>query len=121
MIKGIGIDIARVDRFRRSASRLADRLLTPAEKAYCFAAADPAERLAVRFAAKEAVAKALGTGFAAGISWKQIEIVRDAAGAPGVRLSGAALHRFEELGAKRCHLSLSHEKEQAVAFAVLED
>ena len=96
------------------------RLLTPAERAYCASHADAAERVAGRFAAKEAVLKALGTGLAEGASWKHLEILPDAAGAPRVTFRGAVARNLRARGATRCHISISHQGEYAVAFAVLE-
>lgn len=96
------------------------RLLTPAERAYCAAHADPAERIAGRFAAKEAVLKALGTGLAGGASWKHVEILPDAAGAPRVTFHGAVARTLRARGATHCHISISHQGDYAVAFAILE-
>jgi holo-[acyl-carrier protein] synthase len=94
--------------------------MTAAEEKYCRTHADAAVRVAGRFAAKEAILKALGTGLAAGASWKQMEILPDAQGAPRASFSGAIARRMRTLGATRCHLSISHEGDYAVAFAVIE-
>ena len=120
MITGVGTDIVQVERIRKLRAAAVTRLLTPAEEKYCRAHADPAPRIAGRFAAKEAILKALGTGLGSGASWKQIEILPDALGAPRARFSGAVARRMRALGATRCHLSISHESDHAVAFAVLE-
>jgi holo-[acyl-carrier protein] synthase len=126
MITGVGTDIVRIERIRKLRATAISRLLTPAEEKYCRAHADPAPRVAGRFAAKEAILKALGTGLGAGASWKQIEILPDENGAPRARFSGAVARRLRALnasgasGATRCHLSISHEDDHAVAFAVLE-
>ncbi len=124
MILGSGIDIvaiARIERmFERYGERFLRRLLTPAEQAAALRLANPIPRLAGRFAAKEAVMKALGTGWGAGVNFTQIEVVNDDTGAPTVRLHGAARRRCEALGGRRWHLSISHEREMAVAQAILE-
>ena len=97
-----------------------DRLLTEAEAAYCRTRPDPAEHVAVRLAAKEAVYKALqGSEAARGIGWRDIEVVRAADGRPDVVLSGLAARRAAELGVRRVLLSLSHTHHAAVAMAVL--
>lgn len=124
MIVSVGVDVVPIARLERllaqSGERTWTRLCTPAEAAYCQSRARPAESLAARFAAKEAVMKCLGTGFAAGIGFVQIEVVRNAAGAVRVQLHGAAAARALQLGIRRCHLSLSHTDTTATAFVVAE-
>ncbi len=120
MILGVGTDIARVERIRKLRPESVTRLLTPREKTYCRRYSDPCVRIAGRFAAKEAVLKALGTGLRGGISWHQMEILPDALGAPRIEFSGAARRRLHEIGATHCHISISHQDDYAVAFAVLE-
>ena len=123
-ITGIGIDLVEVERIRalleRHGERFKARTFTEVEVTYCDACADPAMHYAARFAAKEAGAKALGTGFAQGVSWADIEVARDAAGRPELRLHGGARELADRQGVVRCHVSLSHTKEQAVAQVVLE-
>ena len=98
-----------------------DRLLTDAEAAYCQTRPDPAEHVAVRLAAKEAVYKALqGSEAARGIGWREIEVTRAPDGRPDVTLTGFAARRASELGVRRVLLSLSHTHQAAVAVAVLE-
>jgi len=121
MILGVGTDIASIERVRKLSPKTIARLLTPKERAYCRRHADPSPRFAGRFAAKEAVLKAMGTGLSGGISWHQMEILPDAHGAPKVKFSGAALQRMQKTGATHCHISISHQGEYAVAFAVLEN
>ena len=116
----IGIDIVDVPRFRDLLARrplITERLFTPGERAYAESRADPAERLAARFAAKEAVMKALGAGFG-DVAFRDMEVVRDPGGKPGVRLSGRAAARAERAGVTGWHLSLSHTATSAVAVAV---
>ncbi len=120
MIKGMGTDIASVERIRELSPGAIARILTTEEGAYCRRHSDPSERIAGRFAAKEAILKALGTGWAQGLGWHQIEILPDNAGAPLVTLTGAAAERMQTMGATRCLVSISHEKQYAVAFALLE-
>ena len=124
MITGVGTDIVQVERIRKlsaaAAQRLTRRILTPAEEKYCHKHAAAEERIAGRFAAKEAILKALGTGLGGGVTWRQIEILPDAQGAPRAAFSGAVARKLKALGATRCHLSISHQGDYAVAFAVLE-
>ena len=124
MIVGIGVDEVEVDRFRRSLERtptLARRLFTADERAYGGAAPGlTAERLAVRFAAKEAVLKAMGAGLGA-CRFAEIEVTRDdESGAPSLVLHGGAARLAEERGVARWHLSLSHTSVRATAFVVAE-
>lgn len=117
-----GVDILEIDRMRevleRHGSRFIERVFTDREADLC--GRDPV-RLAGRFAAKEAVAKALGTGIArAGIGWRDIEILADDAGRPIVRLHGAADVRRRAMGGGAIALSVSHERAFAVAFCVME-
>ncbi len=96
-------------------------MYTAAERRYCLAATDPAERLAARWAAKEACMKALGTGWARGVAFTQIELVATAPGtAPTLVLSGEAAAVAQRLGADRCHCSVSHADGMAVATVILE-
>lgn len=120
MIKGIGADITHMGRIKKLSQEATARILTEGESEYCRRFADPTERIAGRFAAKEAILKALGTGWSQGIGWKQIEILPDASGAPRAALSGAALERMRTLDATHCHITISHQGDYAIAFAVLE-
>ena len=120
MVIGIGTDICHIERIKKLAPEAVTRVLTPSEAAYCGKYAAAHERIAGRFAAKEAILKALGTGWSAGLGWSQIEILPDAAGAPLVTLTGAARERLSSLGATRCLVSISHHGEYAVAFAIIE-
>ena len=120
MIAGIGTDIVLIARIGKLRPAAVSRLLTAKEKKYCDRYANPQERIAGRFAAKESVLKVMGTGISAGISWHQIEILPDAQAVPRVMFSGAALKHFNKMGATHCHVSISHQGAYAVAFAVLE-
>ncbi len=119
---GIGIDAVDVDRFRRVLARrprLVDRLFTADEQAYANRQADPTQRYAARFAAKEAVLKALGIGLGH-VRLVEIEVVREPSGAPGLRLSGKAAAVAARSGVGRWHLSLTHTALIASAVAVAE-
>lgn len=124
MIIGTGIDIAEIARFERFVSEdnqaLFRRLFTNREMEYCFARKLCAQHLALRFAAKEAFVKALGTGIRDGINWLDIEVVNDQLGKPGLELSGKAAEIFVAAGCWRAHLSMSHDAGAAVAMVVLE-
>lgn len=123
MIRGIGTDILQISRMEQALERtpaLAQRILTTSEYEQFLKVSNPSLFLAKRFCTKEAVSKALGTGIGRGVSWKHIEIAKDASGRPEVELSAGALDRAEGLGIKSVHLSYSDEKEYIVAFAVAE-
>jgi len=124
MIVGIGVDICQVERIARLrckyGPRFLNRVFTPHEQARCGQSAAADERYAGRFAAKEAVMKALGTGWSQGIRFLDIEIIHTVSGKPEIALYGQALCRAKHLGVSHIHLSLSHEREYALAFVVLE-
>jgi holo-[acyl-carrier protein] synthase len=119
----VGTDILKVERIDAVVGRLGDRfvqrILTEQEQAEYRASKQPNRLLAKRFAAKEAIAKALGTGIGRGVSWQDIQIEHDANGAPCVRLSGGAAEAAAGRGGNRVALSLADEIEYVVAFAVL--
>ena len=125
MILGHGVDLAEVERVRRSVERFGDRFLervfTEGERAYAGDGPRRDERLAARFAAKEAVFKALGTGWAQGVGWTGIEVVREASGKPALVLHGKARELAETLGVRRWHLSLTHTGTMAMASVIAED
>jgi holo-[acyl-carrier protein] synthase len=114
----IGVDVVEIDRFARQLNtvgeRLATRWFTLAEREFC--AGEP-DRLAVTLAGKEAVAKVLRTGFRGGVRWTQIEILRESAGAPYVKLHGDAAQRASLMAIERIAISLCHEGPYAVAVA----
>lgn len=121
---GVGVDLVEVERARAmladKGAHVFERLLTPSEAEYCRSRPDPAEHVAVRLAAKEAVYKALqGSDEARGIGWRDIEVTRAPDGRPDVELSGLAADRARELKVRRVLLSLSHTHQAAVAVAVL--
>ncbi len=120
MITGIGTDIVSIERFGKALERVAERCFTPAELAYAEKSHHKLEHLAGRWAAKEALAKALGCGFGEKCSWQDIEILNDSSGRPVMTLSGCALQTCHELGGVCWHVSISHEKDYATAFVVIE-
>lgn len=128
MIIGIGTDICDIRRIRaifdRHPERFAEKAFTPAERKKCMARPDPVPCLAKRFAAKEAVAKALASEDSGALSWHDVEVINQASGRPDVRLYGGAKERLDALlpnGHRAAvRLSLSDERDFAVAFAVVE-
>lgn len=124
MIKGIGTDLIELDRVARLYSaygaRLLQRLFTKEEQSYIAAWLDPVPRIAGRFAAKEAVMKALGTGWSDGVRWRDIEIARRPSGQPEVVLYGRSREIFEALGAGRAHCTITHSRDYAMAVVVFE-
>jgi holo-[acyl-carrier protein] synthase len=125
MIVGTGIDLVEIDRIHRSIKRFGPRLLnrvyTPSEQAYCLRKRKSAESFAARFAAKEAAAKALGTGISFGVSWLEIEVVRERSGRPTLRFHGRAAQIAARIGVARSALSLTHTATLAQASVILED
>jgi holo-[acyl-carrier protein] synthase len=124
MILGTGIDIIEVGRVTSAVERFGDRflgrILVAAEIAYCHAHVRPGPHIAARFAAKEAISKAFGTGIGAQLGWQDIEICRHSTGEPYVVLHGKGLELFKARRALRLHVSLSHTETYATALAVLE-
>ena len=123
MIKGVGMDLVELERIRELLSdRFIERILSEKEmKEYQNLAHEQVklEFIGGRFAAKEAISKALGTGIGNGVSFQDIEIFNNSKGAPEVKLTGGAAEVLQSLGAKQVLLSLSDEKEYAIAYAVL--
>ncbi|GLR62670.1 holo-ACP synthase [Marinospirillum insulare] len=124
MIIGIGTDLAKIERFnailQRRAEAITRRLLTAKEAKAMQQAASQAAFLAKRFAAKEALLKALGTGLRNGLSWQDMEVSNDELGKPIMQLSGKAAELASAKGVNTVHLTISDEKEMALAFVVLE-
>lgn len=120
---GIGVDLCAVSRMARAIEKahFFTRVFTENERAYLQGRGRAVgQSAAAMFAAKEAVAKALGTGFAQGIMPEQIEVTHTDSGQPGARLTGAAQARLEQMGGGRILLSLSHEGDTAIAFALIQ-
>ena len=124
MIAGIGVDVVEVDRvgkiLDRYGERFTARVFTDAEIAYAMRSARPAERLAGRFAVKEAVMKAFGTGKSQGILWRDVETIRGPLGKPEVVLHGNANKYMKKLKGKIVHTSISHDGGKAMAFVIIE-
>jgi len=124
MILGTGVDIVEVTRIRGSyekfGERFINRVLRPDEIRYCLSHRDPAPFLAARFAAKEAISKAFGTGIGRHLGWQDMEVARKESGEPYVILHGQGLALLAERGASLVHLTLSHTNQHAVAVAILE-
>jgi holo-[acyl-carrier protein] synthase len=124
MIVGTGIDLVEIARIQESMERFGqrflDRVYTAAEQAYCLRKRKAAESFAARFAAKEAGAKALGTGISRGVNWLEIEVVREPGGRPTLHFHGRAAEIAAQLGVSRAALSLTHTGQVALANVILE-
>ncbi|MEI7533360.1 MAG: holo-ACP synthase [Verrucomicrobiae bacterium] len=124
MILGTGIDLIEVARIASSydqfGERFVKRVLLPDEITYCLSHKNPAPFLAARFAAKEAISKAFGTGIGAQLGWQDMEIRRKESGEPFVVLHGKGAELFAARGARQLHISLTHTEDCAAATAILE-
>ena len=124
MIVGLGLDITEVDRIQAAIHRhgraFLERIFTPSEIAYCEKHRNQAERFAGRFAAKEAAMKALGTGWARGVRWVDIEVVREPSGKPTLKLAGATREIADRLGVTNIALTITHSRNTALAQVVFE-
>ncbi|MDX1452104.1 MAG: holo-ACP synthase [Oleiphilaceae bacterium] len=123
LVKGVGTDLVEVARIKRSIEErgdsMAERILSEREMEAYRDASKPADFLAKRFAVKEAVSKALGTGFSHGVTWKDIELDHHDTGQPFAILHGRAQERLQELGGEGIYVSLSDEAGLVSAFAVM--
>jgi holo-[acyl-carrier protein] synthase len=124
MIVGIGTDLVRIqhiaDLHRRFGGRFEKRIFTDKERSYCLSRPCPEVNLAARFAAKEALFKALGTGKTPILRWTEVSVERDEFGRPSISTSGKTQELLAELGVTGVHVSLTHTDDHAVAFVVLE-
>jgi len=124
MIVGLGIDIAEIDRIEAAITRhgapFLDRLFTPEEVAYCEKFKNRYERYAGRFAVKEATMKALGTGWSRGVRWRDIEVMREPSGKPGLRLVGVAREIADRMGVKQISVTITHSGNLALAQVIFE-
>ncbi len=124
VIAGIGIDIVDIGRIEqlldRYGERFTRRVFTDAEASYARQSVKPAERLAGRFAVKEAVLKAFGTGKSQGILWRDVETVRGARGKPNVTLYGNAVKYMKQMNGSAIHVTIAHDGGKAVAFVIIE-
>jgi holo-[acyl-carrier protein] synthase len=125
MVIGTGIDLVEIGRIQQSMDRYGQRFLnrvyTSAEQAYCKRKRKAGESFAARFAAKEAAAKALGTGISYGVNWLEIEVVREPGQRPTIQYHGRAAEIAARLGVAHAALSLTHTADLAMASVVLED
>lgn len=123
-VVALGLDLVQIDRLaemlERRGDRLLERLFTDAERAYCDRRKRRATHYAGRFAVKEAVMKALGTGWAQGVRWRDIEVVRQPGRAPELALHGASARIARERGIARIHITITHDAGLAAAVAVAE-
>ena len=124
-VRGIGIDVVKVERLvealERFGERFEKRIFTDAELAYCRRHKDPLPHLAARFAAKEAALKAFGTGLRGRLRFTQIEVSNDESGRPMLVFRGEAERLFRSMGVFRTHVSLTHERQYAVAVVIFEE
>jgi holo-[acyl-carrier protein] synthase len=124
LIVGLGLDIAEIDRIEAAITRhgapFLDRLFTPDEIAYCERFKNRYERYAGRFAVKEAAMKALGTGWSRGVRWRDIEVMREPSGKPGLRLQGAAREFADRMGVKHISVTITHSGNLAMAQVIFE-
>lgn len=125
MIIAIGTDIVEIARIskvlERQAGRFVERILCPSEQEQYASRGNPVAFVATRFAAKEAIAKALGTGIGHGVSFQDMQISNDDKGAPHVQLSGGAAEVMRSRGGQRVLLSLADERDYAIAYAMLSE
>ncbi len=124
MIFGTGLDIIEIARIKSSIERFSEkfeeRVFTQGEIDYCRSQANPIPHFAGRFAAKEAILKSLGTGMADGISWKDMEVLNQESGKPKLTLQGNGKTIAESLNIKQIHISITHDRNYAVAHAIAE-
>jgi holo-[acyl-carrier protein] synthase len=123
MIAGIGIDLVKIKRIQEAVQkwekRFLTRIFTPLEQQYCYARLDPPLHLSGRFAVKEAVFKAMGTGWRRGVRWTEIEVLNTPQGKPTVIVSGTVKQLMSDLGIGEIHVSISHDTEYAIGQAIL--
>jgi holo-[acyl-carrier protein] synthase len=124
MIFGTGVDIVKISRIetviKKWGDRFIDRVFTPDEKTFCLKRIRPYQAFALRFAAKEAFSKALGTGMKNGVFWKDIEVYHLKSGKPCLNVYGESLSICQKEGVKAYHVSLSDEDEYGIAMVILE-
>ena len=124
MIVGLGTDLVEIARIEESIARFGERFLTrvytPGEIAFCQRKKNAEESFAARFAAKEAAAKALGTGISRGVGWLEIEVARQQGERPEIVFHGRAAERARAMGVQHMSLSLTHSRDVATAVVILE-
>ena len=122
MIIGLGTDLVEVERMAKSieTTGFREKIFSPGEIVYCESKVNKAESYAARFAAKEAFFKALGTGWRGGMAFHEIEVINNKLGKPDILINGAVREFIEKKKIARIHVSLSHLKQMATAFVILE-
>ena len=123
MVVGLGVDIVEVARMRKALEnqpKMVERVFTEPEAEYCTARKNQFQHFAGRFAAKEAALKALGTGWAEGIRWRDVEVSAEDSGQPHMHFHGRADEVFQSLGADRILVTITHARTYAVAVVILE-
>jgi holo-[acyl-carrier protein] synthase len=124
MIVGLGMDLAEIDRIEQAITRhgttFLERVFTPQEAEYCERHRNKFERYAGRFAAKEAVMKALGTGWRNGVRWRDIEVVREPSGKPTLQLAGVTAELAKKMGVRNISLTITHAGNLAMAQVIFE-
>ena len=123
MIYGVGVDLVKIQRIKEAVERwdrrFLNRIFTPIEQEYSYRQKQPFLHLAGRFAVKEAVLKAMGTGLRSGIRWVEIEVVNQPSGKPEVRVSGKVKSLLQKRRVKEIYVSISHDTDYSVGQAVL--
>ena len=123
MIAGIGIDLVKIKRIQEAVKkwdrRFLNRIFTPLEQTYCYERLDPSLHLSGRFAVKEAVFKALGTGWRSGVRWTEIEVINDPRGKPMATVSGRVKQLMADLKVSEVFVSISHDTDYAVGQVIL--
>jgi holo-[acyl-carrier protein] synthase len=123
MVIGVGIDLVKIDRIQKMVEkwnkRFLNRVFTSVEQKYSFSFRHPFPHLAGRFAVKEAVFKAIGTGWRGGVKWTDIEVYNESSGQPRVRVSGKVKEWIDAQGVSRIQVSISHDTEYSVGQVVL--
>lgn len=123
MVIGVGIDLVKIDRIQKMVEkwdkRFLNRIFTSVEQTYSFSFRQPFPHLAGRFAIKEAVFKAIGTGWRGGVRWTDIEVYNESSGQPRVRVYGKVKERIEDQGVTQIQASISHDTEYSVGQIVL--
>lgn len=123
MIKGTGVDIIEISRIKTAIekdNKFIKKIFSEKEIEYCESKVKKAQHYAARFASKEAFFKAIGTGWRKGMSWTDISIENNELGKPDIKLTGETLKYFNKSGYKSITLSISHSKEYAVGFVIVE-
>ena len=124
MIIGTGLDIVKIERIKNSIKKYSpkfeQKVFSAGEINYCQSQGDPAKHFAARFAVKEAVSKCLGTGSSAVLGFKDMEVIHEKSGKPVLKMTGKGKKLFKKLKLKNIHISISHDRNYAIAHAIAE-